>query len=293
MAVKSKKWLAIALAAVLAFALVGCGNGDASEPAEGNASAGEELTGSINIEGSDTMVNLGQAWAETFQNDNPGVMISIKGGGSGTGIAALINGTIDLALSSREIKEEEVADAQDRDIDPFEIEVATDGIAVVAHPDNQLAGLTMDQLGQIYRGEITNWSEVGGTDGQIVLLSRDSASGTYEFFKEAVVGKDNEYAREAKLLPSTQAIIDETKNNPNAIGYVGIGYVVPEVKILELDGIAASIEAARDGSYGLSRGLFYYSDGEPAGVVKSFIDWVLTPEGQKVVEEQGFVPVGN
>lgn len=287
-----KKWLVVAMVAAMAFALVGCGGGAGDDAANGG-DAGGELVGAINIEGSDTMVNLGQAWAEVFQTDNSGVMISIKGGGSGTGIAALINGTVDLALSSREMKDEEIADANDRSIDPEEIEVAKDGIAVVVHSDNPVSDLTMDDLGRIYRGEVTNWSELGGDDAPIVLLSRDSSSGTYEYFKEAVVGKESEYAKQAKLLPSTQAIIEETKGNRNAIGYVGIGYVVPEVKVVAIDGIEASIDAARDGSYALSRGLYFYGNGAPAGVVKAFVDWVLSPEGQKVVEEQGFVPVGN
>jgi phosphate transport system substrate-binding protein len=151
----------------------------------------------------------------------------------------------------------------------------------------------MDQLGKIYRGEITNWKDVGGSDKPIVLLSRDSASGTYEYFKEEVVGKELEYAKSAKLLPSTQAIVDETKANPDAIGYVGLGYVTPDVKVLEIDGKAASLETALDGSYVLSRGLYMYSNGEPAEVGKAFVDWVLSPAGQKVVEEQGFVPLGK
>lgn len=285
---KAKKWLALALAAVVAFALVGCGGGTAAEEP-----AGEELTGSINVEGSDTMVNLGQAWAEVFQTENPGVMIAIKGGGSGTGIAALINGTVDFANASRQMKDEEKADAEAKGITPFEIEVAKDGIAVVANPANGVTGLTLDQLGKIYRGEFTNWKDVGGADAPIVLLSRDSSSGTYEYFKEEVVGEDSEYAKEAKLLASTQAIIDETKNNPNAIGYVGLGYVTPDVKVLEIDGVAASVDTALDGSYVLSRGLYMYSNGEPTDVFKAYVDWILGAEGQKLVTDQGFVPVSK
>ncbi|MDZ4170112.1 MAG: phosphate ABC transporter substrate-binding protein [Coriobacteriia bacterium] len=289
---KAKKWLVLALAAMLAFALVGCGGTTTEEPS-GEEPAGEELTGSINVEGSDTMVNLGQAWAEVFQTENPGVMIAIKGGGSGTGIAALINGTIDFANASRQIKDEEKAEAEGKGITSFEIEVAKDGIAVVVNPGNGVTGMTLDQLGKIYRGEITNWKDVGGTDAPIVLLSRDSSSGTYEYFKEEVVGEDNEYAKEAKLLSSTQAIIDETKNNPNAIGYVGLGYLTPDVKVIEIDGVAASVETALDGSYVLSRGLYMYSNGEPADVMKAYIDWILGPGGQQIVTDQGFVPVAQ
>ncbi len=288
---KAKKWIALLLATVLAVGLVGCG-GTSDETATGGETGGE-LTGSINIEGSDTMVNLVQGWAEQFQTGNPGVMISVKGGGSGTGIAALINGTVDLASASREIKDEEVTTAQEKGISPVETEVAKDGIAVVVHPGSAVSGLSMDDLGKIYRGEITNWKDVGGADARIVLLSRDSASGTYEFFKEAVVGKESEYAKEAKLLPSTQAIIAETKANPNAIGYVGIGYVTPEVKVLEIDGTTASIDAILNGSYVLSRGLYMYSNGALTDVAKAFVDWVLSAEGQAVVTDQGFVPLSQ
>lgn len=289
----AKKWLALVLAAVLAFALVGCGGGTQQQGGT-DEKAAEELTGSITIEGSDTMVNLAQAWQEKFNEANPGVMIAVKGGGSGTGIAALINGTVDFANASREMKDEEQAEATAKGITPVETRVAVDGIAVIVNPANGVTDLTLDQLGKIYRGEIKNWKEVGGADKPIVLLSRDSSSGTYEYFKEEVVAKDDdkaEYAKEAKLLPSTQAIVDETKANPDAIGYVGLGYVVPEVKVVAIDGVAASVDAAKDGSYVLSRGLYMYSNGEPAGVMKAYIDWILGPEGQAVVADQGFVPV--
>lgn len=272
-------------------ALAGCAGG--TEKSDSSAGSATELTGSIDIEGSDTMVNVAQSWAEDFQTENPGVMISIKGGGSGTGIAALINGTVDYATASREMKDEEKTAASAGGVDPVETEVAKDGIAVVVNPANTVAGLSSDQLGQIYRGEVKNWKDVGGADAPIVLLSRDSASGTYEFFKEAVVGKEKEYAKEAKLLASTQAIVDETKNNPNAIGYIGLGYINDDVKVIEVDGIAASVESALDGSYALSRGLYLYSNGEPADVMKAFLDWVLGAQGQKVVADQGFVPVSK
>lgn len=289
---KIKNVLALMVALAMSLGLAGCGAGSANDGAQGGGdSTGSELTGAINVEGSDTMVNLSQAWAEQFQTENPGVMIAIKGGGSGTGIAALINGTVDFATASREMKDEEIATAEDKGIEAVETEVAKDGIAVVVNPANGVTGVTLDQLGAIYRGEITNWKEVGGSDAPIVLLSRDSSSGTYEYFKEEVVGKEKEYAKEAKLLPSTQAIIEETKSNPNAIGYVGLGYLTDDVKVIEVDGVAASIDSALDGSYVLSRGLYMYSNGEPADVMKAYLDWILGPEGQKIVEDQGFVPV--
>jgi len=290
--VKADKWSALVLAAVLVFALVGCGS-SAGDKASGS---GDAESGSITVEGSDTMVNLAQGWQEKFNAQYPEVMISVKGGGSGTGVAALLNGTVDFANASRNLKDEEKTQATERGITPVETEVAKDGIAVIANPANKVTALTLAQLGQVYRGEITNWKDLGGDDAPIVLLSRDSSSGTYEYFKEEVVaGEDEnaEFAKEAKLLGSSQAIVDEVKANPNGIGYVGLGYLTPDVKVLEIDGVAASVETALDGSYVLSRGLFMISNGEPAGVMKTYIDWILSPDGQAVVTEQGFVPLSK
>ena len=200
-----KKWIVLALAAVLALGLVGCGN--TSEPAAtGTEPAAEELTGSINVEGSDTMVNLGQAWAEVFQTENPGVMISLKGGGSGTGIAALINGTVDFANASRQMKDEEIDRGPGQGRRAGRDRGRQGRIAVVVNPANTVTALTLDQLGKIYRGEITNWKDVGGADKAIVLLSRDSSSGTYEYFKEEVVGKDERTrVRQGGEAPSVHA----------------------------------------------------------------------------------------
>lgn len=294
MAVKLKKWVALGLAAALALGLVGCGSGAQTDGTDAGGQQGAELTGAINVEGSDTLVNLAQAWAEQFQTENPGVMISVKGGGSGTGIAALINGTVDFANASRAMKDEEIAEAEARDITPAEHKVAIDGIAVVVNPANGVEDITLDQLGKIYRGEITNWKDLGGTDKAIVILSRDSSSGTYEYFKEEVVAKDDEnaeYAKEAKLLPSTQAIVEEVKGNPDAIGYIGLGYVTPDVKVAKVDGVVASVETAKDGSYVLSRYLYMYSNGEVDGAAKAYLDWIVGAEGQKLVADQGFVPL--
>jgi len=292
-----KKWIVLALAAVLALGLVGCAKTpDTAETGTEESGAAAELTGAINVEGSDTLVNLGQAWAEVFQTENPGVLISLKGGGTGTGIAALINGTVDFANASRAMKPEEITEAQGKGVEPVETEVAKDAIAVIVNSANPVTALSVDQLGKIYRGEITNWKDLGGPDKAIVLLSRDSSSGTFEYFKEEVVAKDDEnaeYAKEAKLLPSTQAIVDETKANPDAIGYIGLGYVTPDVKVIELEGKAATLESALDGTYVLSRGLFMYSNGEPTDAHKAYIDWILSPAGQAVVEEQGFVPLSK
>jgi len=299
--VKANKWLVLALVVVLSLGtigLAGC-NGtteedsdtETDEPAENGEG---ELTGSINVEGSDTLVNMSQAWAEAFMSENPGVMVSVKGGGSGTGIAALINGTVDFANASRGMKDEEVAEIENAGGTVIETEVAIDGIAVVVNPENPVTGLTLEQLGQIYRGEITNWSEVGGPDEDIVLLSRDTSSGTYEFFKEAVVAAEDEnaeYAASAQLLASTQAIVDEVTGNAAAIGYVGLGYLTDDVKVLEIDGVAASIDTAKDGSYPIARYLYMYSNGEPEGASAAFLEWILAEDGQAIVVDQGFVPL--
>lgn len=287
---KAKKWLALALVPALAFALVGCGQNGSGEDKDPDAEA-KELTGAITVQGSDTMVNLSQAWAEAFQDKNSGVTISVTGGGSGTGIASLINGTIDFANASREIKGEEAEQAKAGGVEPKEIEVAKDGIAVLVNPANTVGELSIDQLGKIYRGEITNWKDVGGADKAIVLLGRDTSSGTYEFFHEAVVGKDSEYAKSMKNLQSSQAIVDEVVGNPDAIGYVGIGYVSDKIKVVALDGVTASVDTVLDGSYPLSRGLYMYSNGEPEGAGKAFVDWILGAEGQEIVKDQGFVPL--
>ena len=281
---------ALALVLVLgSVGLVGCGkSASATDSSTGEGSA---LSGVLNVEGSDTMVNLANLWAEQFMTANPNVNIAVKGGGSGNGIAALINGTADFANASREMKTEEIDQAKSNSVNPVETAVARDGIAVIVNPANSVTGLTTDQLGKIYRGEITNWKDVGGADEEIVLLSRDSSSGTYEYFKEAVVGKDKNYAKSAKLLASSQAIVDETKGNPAAIGYVGVGYESADIKVLEIDGVAASVATVSDDSYPISRKLYMYSNGDPTGVGKSYIDWILGPEGQKVVEDEGFVPV--
>jgi len=286
----------VAMLLVGSFGLAGCST-ETEEPAEEPTTEepaeepAAELEGTIDIQGSDTLLNVSTAWSEAFMDENPMVEISVQGGGSGTGIAALLNGTVDFANSSRDIKDEELADGASKGMDIKEHKVAIDGIAVVVNPANGVEALTMDQLGQIFRGEITNWKDVGGIDAEIVLLSRDSSSGTYEFFKEAVVGEDAEYAAVAKLLPSNQAIVDEVVANEAGIGYIGLGYLTPDVKIVAIDGVKASVDAAADGSYAISRYLYMYSDGEPQGLMKAFLDWVLGPAGQQLVADEGFVPL--
>lgn len=285
--------LLVALASLIGLATASCAQPQAS---------GDGLQGAIQIKGSDTMVNLGQAWAEEFMLMHNDVTIAVTGGGSGTGIAAMINGTTDIAESSRPMKEEEIAAARKNNVEPREFKVGLDGLAVVVNPANPVNQLTMEQLRSIFIGEITNWKQVGGNDARIVLLSRESNSGTHVYFKEHVLwrGKsksDEEFAPNALLMPSSQAIADEVATNPNAVGYYGLGYVSPRQKALAIapkDGAAAvnpSIETVKSGEYPISRPLFMYTRGEPTGVVKAFIDFVLGPEGQQIVKDLDFVPI--
>jgi len=295
--VNLKKYLVLGmlLASLLAaFALTGCTGTTDGSGETGTAepdSATSALEGTIDIQGSDTMLNVATAWSETFMDANPGVDIAVQGGGSGTGIAALVNGTVDFANSSREIKDEETTAIEGAGGTVIETSVAIDAIAVAVNPSNGVEDLTIDQLGQIFRGEVTNWKEVGGADKAIVILSRDSSSGTYEYFKEAVVGKDLEFAQSAKLLPSNQAIVDEVATNDGGIGYIGLGYVSSKVKVVAVDGVKASVETATDGSYGISRYLYMYSNGEPNDVMAAYLAWILGDEGQQLVADEGFVPI--
>jgi len=268
----------------------------------GAVAAQGELSGTIQIKGSDTMVNLGQAWAEAYSKAHPGVSVAVTGGGSGTGFSALIGGTCDIAETSRTIKEKEVALAQQKGFTPVEFKVAMDGLAVVVHPDNPVDGLTIDQLADIFTGRITNWREVGGKDLPIVLLSREINSGTHIYFKEHVLRKGrsdifDEFSPMALLMPSSQAIAEETAQNENAIGYYGMGYVSPAQKALavakdaESDYVPPDVADVVSGRYPISRPLLMYTPGEPAGAVKAFLDFVLSPEGQRIVEKVDFVPI--
>lgn len=275
--------------------LVGCGGRSGDQSA---------TTGKKTIEdiGSDTIVNLALAWAEAYQKIKPDIRVSVSGGGSGTGLAALINGTTDIANASRKIKAEEKTDAEKNGIEPHEIEIARDAIAVIVHPENPVQRLTLQQISDIYSGKITNWKEVGGDDRPIVLLSRETNSGTHVFFLEQVVRLGDAknktlFSADTLLLPSSEGITAEVRQNPNAIGYDGLGYITPDVKTLAVaakpDGefVKPSADTVNNGKYPIARPLFMYTRGEPAGEVKNYIDWILSPDGQKIVGQLGFVPL--
>ncbi|MEW6101922.1 MAG: phosphate ABC transporter substrate-binding protein [Candidatus Omnitrophota bacterium] len=257
---------------------------------------------SIQIKGSDTMVNLVQAWAERFMAENPNEFIAVTGGGSGTGLSSLISGTCDIAMSSREIKQKEIDLAKQKGINPSETKVGLDGLAVIVHPANPVSQLTLDELAGIFTGKIANWKELGGKDEKIVILSREVNSGTHVYFKEHILRKNDpnskeEFSPSALLLSSSQAIADEVANNPQAIGYYGMGYISAKQKPIAVakdktsEYVAPTIDNVLSGKYPVSRPLFIYTNGEPQGLVKKFDEFILSKEGQKIVLETDFVPI--
>ncbi len=289
-------WIAALLAALLALAaLTGCASRAAGDTARGAARA-------IQNKGSDTLVNVALAWAEAYQKVAPDVAIAVTGGGSGTGIAALINGTVDIANASREIKSDEIAAARAQGIEPVEFVVAIDALAIIVNHHNPVDRLTLPQLADIFTGRITNWKEVGGRDAPIVLVSRESNSGTHVYFLEEVVrlGDPNNrdiFAAHTLMMPSSVGITSEVSRNPNAIGYDGLGYVTAEEKVIAVARDASSpyvlpaVETAADGSYPLARNLFMYTAGQPSDEIAAYLDWIRGPEGQAIVKALGFVPV--
>lgn len=246
------------------------------------------------------MVNLCQAWAEAFMAKT-GTPVAVTGGGSGVGIASLLNGTCDIATSSREMEGKELEQAQRKNIQPRKFVVGLDGLAVVVNPKNPVSRLTLDQIADIFRGKITRWDQVGGREEKIVLLSREVNSGTHVYFKEHVLwrGKKDapdEFSPEALLLPSSQDIAEQIAHNEQAIGYYGMGYLNATQKAIAVAKgpgepyVEPRMEAILDGSYPISRPLLMYTNGEPTGTVKEFLDFVLSQEGQQIVKEQDFVP---
>ncbi len=285
-------WLLLLVGGLL---LTACGQSAAAQSSSTTQKTIEDI-------GSDTIVNLALAWAEDYQKIHPDIRISVSGGGSGTGFAALINGTTDIANASRKIKDEETQSAQKNGIEPHEIEIARDAIGVIVNPNNPVQQLTLQQISDIYSGKITNWKDVGGEDRPIVLLSRETNSGTHVYFLEQVVrlgsSKDKTlFSQDTLLLPSSEGIMAEVRQNPNAIGYDGLGYITPDVKTLAIapkDGgehVKPSAETVNNGTYPIARPLFMYTNGEPAGDVKDYLDWILSPDGQQIVSQLGFVPL--
>lgn len=268
----------------------------------GACTRSQQGSSQLKIKGSDTMVNLASAWAEAFREVHPDIALAVTGGGSGTGIAALIGGTCDIAQASRRMKDKEKKQAAALGSPVEEIEVALDCVVVCVHPQNPVEELTIAQLAGIFRGDVRRWSEVGGRDGPIHAVSRERNSGTHVYFLERVVREGDErgpgeYAAEVGMLPSSQAVFEEVRQNANAIGYYGLGYLAPGNRALAIapeagaEAVAPSTATAKDGTYPLARPLFFYTSGRPTGAAKTFIDFVLGPKGQAVVAREDFVPL--
>ena len=244
----------------------------------------------VTVAGSTTVLPIAQATAEVFMDNNPEINISVRGGGSSVGIAGIMAGTVDIGDASRHIKSKELASARENGVNPYENIVANDGIAIVVHKNNSLRDLTLDQIKDIYTGKISNWKEVGGPAMPIVVISRDVSSGTFEVFNSLVL-KNSKAIGGALMLASNNAVVSTIAGTPGAIGYAGLGYVNETVKAVKVNNVMPSKATIQDGSYPIARTLHMYTNGAPKGLVKRYIDFILSDEGQKIVEEQGFISV--
>lgn len=281
---------------ILSILITACAPSQVAQPSADTAAA------YIENKGSDTIVNLALAWAEKYQIDHPEIRISVTGGGSGTGIAALINGTVTIANASRKISADELTQATAKGINPVEHIIARDAIAVIVNPNNPVNQLSLQQISDIYSGKISNWQEVGGEDRPIVRLSRESNSGTHVYFLETVIrlgDKKNKtlFSMDTLLLPSSEGIINELRSNPNAIGYDGLGYVPKDLKMIAVakkDGeafVLPSINTVNDKTYAVARDLYMYTAGEAEGATKDYLAWIISTQAQQIVADLGFVPI--
>ncbi len=250
----------------------------------------------VTIKGSDTMVILGQRWAEEFMHKSPDSQIQVTGGGSGTGISALINGTTDICMSSRAMKAPEKGKLRDRyNTTGVEIAVARDGLSVYVHSSNPLTEISLPQLRDVFLGKVTNWKDLGGPDARIIVYSRENSSGTYVFFKDNVLaGRD--FTPRAQTMPGTASVVNAVTKEKFGIGYGGAAFA-KGLKILKLKkdadspAIAPDLQSVASGTYALARPLFFYVRNQPSGDIKGFVDWVLSPEGQAVVNKVGYYPI--
>ena len=259
----------------------------------------------VQVKGSDTLVNLVQILAEEYMEKYPGTAIAVTGGGSGVGIAALINGTVDIADHSRPMKDKEYTACKENGVVPATVVIGIDGLSVIVNENNPVDSIAMEDIGKIYRGELDKWSQVGGPNKAISLYGRQPNSGTYVFFQDDVLGK-KDYSPKMKQMNGNAQIVDAVKADKNGIGYVGVGYVYDEkgnvqkgIKVLKIslgDGPAyapTDVDDVKSGRYPIARPLFQTINGKPKGAVKDFVAFELGPEGQKIVEEQGFFPIGG
>jgi len=295
--------LSLAIAAVVLSGAPGCGRKPAGPLSSVTPPrpAVPAATQTIRQIGSTTVLHLAEKWREAFNAQHPEVDIAVSGGGSGTGINALINGTAEIANASRPIKDSEKQQAQARGVAPVAHIVAYDGMAVIVHPSNPVGKLSIGQLSDIFSGKTTNWADVGGPDQEIIIINRDSSSGTYEAFKELVVqmhgtASERDYAAAALAMQSNQIVVQTVAASKPAIGYCGLGYLHPSVKPLKValtDGAEAAEPTAanvKNESYPICRALYMYTDGEPTGVVSDYLEYVKGP-GQQLVEQLGYVPI--
>jgi len=253
--------------------------------------------GTITLKGSDTMVRLGQRWAEEYMKTHSDVTVQVSGGGSGTGIAALLNGGTDICEASRDMKPQEYADAESKGIKIHRVAVALDGIAVFLNEANPVKELSLEQLRGIYTGSITNWKEVGGPSHIIILYGRENNSGTYSFFKEHVL-KNEDYAEVTQTLPGTAAVVSAVANDQYGIGYGGIAWgkgvkFVPVKKDEKTPAVEPRVESVVNGTYPISRELYWFFNGVPTGEIRDFLNWALSPHGQKLAEEIDYVPLSK
>jgi phosphate transport system substrate-binding protein len=286
------------LALIATGLLIACTRTDPSPAPTGSSSplaaAPEKAT--LSVKGSDTMVILGQRWAETYMNANPGVSVQVTGGGSGTGIAALINGTTDICEASRPMKDKEKDDAQaKRGAPAVETKVALDALAVYVNAKSPLKEISIPELHKIYAGDTTSWKDVGGPNHAIVLYGRENNSGTYGYFKEHVL-ENKDFAASVQTLAGTSAVVSAVKGDAFGIGYGGIAYLegIRALNVKKDDASAAvtpSLQTAQDGTYPIARFLYFYTAGAPTGLAKRFIDWVKSPDGQKIIEVVGYYPL--
>ena len=301
-----KRW-GLLVVSCLTLAVAGCGGktdeGGATSGGGGAASSGDKVV--LQVEGSDTMVNLAQAWAERYSEKNPNVQVQVSGGGSGVGIASLINGVVDIANASREMKEKEIALMKDSTgKDAVEFVVGQDALAIYVHKDNPIESISLEELADIYAegGATTSWGQLGVENagcnsGEITRVSRQNNSGTYVYFREAVLN-DNDFKLGSIDQSGSKDVVSLVSTTPCAIGYSGMGYATDDVKMVPVSkvkgeaGVAPTVENAASGAYPIARSLLIYTAGEPTGAVKEYLDWILSAEGQQIVLEMGYVPIG-